>query len=397
MSAIRVILAKEFRESLRDRRSLMNALLWGPVFMPLMFFGQLFVIAKQSQEIWDKPPSIAVAGAEHAPTLVNFLKQRGAEIRLAPADPAQAVRGLAEDVVLVIPADYPEQWRRGESAVVEVWHDTSRQRSNSRATRVKVLLNEYSRTIGSLRLRARGLDPGVALPVRIEEEDVAEGGRGTAMLAAFLPFVLMFSAFMGGFYLAVDTTAGERERQSLESLLVNPVPRWQIVLGKLAATVLFALAATLIGILAFAAVLALGERFALADVPGLELHVSGARWVTLGALLIPVVLLASAAETLVAAFSRTFREAQTYVQFLMFVPMVPFFIITFNPVKPRALDMLVPFWSQSVLIDRLFRGEALDPLYLALSGGATVLAAAALAAAVVWIYRGEKLLFASGD
>ena len=393
MNAFRVVLDKEVRESLRDRRSLLNALLWGPVFMPVMFFGQLYFVAKQSREIWQAPPSVAVAGAEHAPTLVRFLQQRGAEIRPAPVDPAAAIRDLTEDVVLVIPAAYGEQWQRGEAAAVELWYDASRRRSDSRQARVTMMLSEYSRTIGALRLRARGLDPNVAVPVKVEDHDVAEGGRGTAILAAFLPFVLMFSAFMGGFYLAVDTTAGERERQSLESLLVNPVPRWQIVLGKLAATVLFALAATVIGIVAFAVVLALGERLALADVPGLELHVSGERWLTLGALLVPVVLLAAALETLVAAFSRTFREAQTYVQFLMLVPMGPFLVITFNPVRPQALDMLVPFWSQSVLIDRLFRGETLEPLHLLLSGGVSVVAAALVVAAVVRMYRGERLLF----
>lgn len=395
MNAFRIVLDKEVRENLRDRRSLLNALLWGPVFMPVMFFGQLFVTAKQSQEIWDRPPSLAVAGAEHAPTLIDFLKRHGAEIRVAPADAAHAVRSLAEDVVLVIPAAYPDQWRRGEPATVELWHDASRRKSSSREQRIHVLLNEYSRTIGSLRLRARGLDPGVASPVMVQGQDVAEGGRGAAILAALLPFVLMFSAFMGGFYLAVDTTAGERERQSLESLLINPVPRWQIVAGKLAATALFALAATLIGIAAFAVALGVGERFALADVPGLELQVSGARWLTLGFLLVPVVVLASAAQTLVAAFSKTFREAQTYVQFLMFVPMVPFFIISFNPVKPTLQDMLIPFWGQSVLIDRLFRGEALELVFIAVSGLTTVAAAAVLAAIVVRLYSGEKLLFSS--
>jgi sodium transport system permease protein len=393
MNAFGVILAKECRENLRDRRSVMNALLWGPVFLPLLFFVQLYFISRQSQEVWEQPPSLAVAGAQHAPGLVGFLRQRGAEIREAPADPAAAVRDLSEDVVLVIPAEFPDQWRAGEPALVEVWHDSSRRRSESRAARIRLMLEEYSRTLGALRLRARGLDPAVAVPVRAAEKDVAVGGRGAAALAAFLPFVLMFSAFMGGFYLAVDTTAGERERQSLEPLLANPAPRGQIVLGKLAATALFALAATVIGITAFATVLALGDRFALLDVPGLELQVSTARWLALGAMLVPVVLLASAAQTLVAAYSKTFREAQTWVQFLMFVPMVPFFVITFNPVRPQPGDMLVPFWSQSVLIDRLFRGEALDPLLVSVSAGATVLAAALVAALVVRMYRGEKLLF----
>lgn len=142
MNAFRVVLDKEVRESLRDRRSLMNALLWGPVFMPVLMFGQLFVAAKQNREIWQQPPSIAVAGAERAPTLVGFLEQRGATIRPFAADPSRAVREMAEDVVLVIPPGYAGQWARGEPATVEVWHDASRRRSASRASRVRLLLND---------------------------------------------------------------------------------------------------------------------------------------------------------------------------------------------------------------------------------------------------------------
>lgn len=386
---------KECRENLRDRRSVINALVYGPLLMPVMFLGQMAVMSKQQQEIWDVPPSITVSGAEHAPQLVAFLKREGAQIRPAPADAARSVRDQEEDMVLVIPKAFPGQWRGGEPAAVELVYDASRRRSDSRQRRVRSMLEQYSRTIGGLRLMVRGIDPAVGRPLDIEGRDVSEGGMGSAVVASFLPFVLMFSAFLGGFYLAVDTTAGERERQSLEPLLANPVSRLQVVAGKLAATVSFALAATLISIAAFALCLVAATRYATGDALGLQFEVSLARWFALAGLLVPVVLLASSAQTLVAAFSKTFREAQTYVQFLMFLPMIPCFVVLYNPVKPQLYDMLIPFWSQTVLIDRLLRGELLDPLLPLTSFVASSLAAALVIALIVRLYRGEKLLFAS--
>ena len=394
---IREVFLKECRENLRDRRSVTNALVWGPLLMPVMFLGQIVVMAKQARDVWEAPPTIAVSGAEHAPNLVAFLQREGAQIKPGPADPEASVREQKEDVVLVIADVFPDQWRKGEPAALDLVYDASRRRSDSRQRRIRVMLEQYARTIGGLRLVVRGVDPQLARPIAVQERDVSEGGLSGGMIASFLPFVLMFSAFLGGFYLAVDTTAGERERQSLEPLLVNPVPRWQVVFGKLGATVAFSLAATVIGIVAFALCLYGAIEYAPLDALGLEFAVSPLRWLALAVLLLPVVLLASAAQTLVAAFSRTFREAQTYVQFLMFVPMVPCFIVMFNPVRPQLSDMLIPFWSQTVLIDRVLRGETVEPLMALVGAGATTAAALLVAAVVIALYRGERLLFSSAS
>ncbi|HUR41709.1 MAG TPA: ABC transporter permease [Verrucomicrobiae bacterium] len=394
MKGLVAIFIKECRENLRDRRSVTNALVWGPLLMPVMFLGQMMVVAKQARDVWEDPPSIAVFGAEYAPNLVAYLRREGAEIREAPEDATRAVRDQVEDAVMIVSSTFPEQWQQGEPAVVELVYDASRRRSESRHRRVRSLLEGYSRTVGNLRLIARGVEPGVMRPVQVVERDVSEGGIGGAVIASFLPFVLMFSAFLGGFYLAVDTTAGERERQSLEPLLANPVSRLAVVLGKLGATIAFSLAATLIGIVAFALCLLAAAKYAPLEAIGLHIGVPWHRWLALAALLLPVVMLASAAQTLVAAFSRTFREAQTYVQFLMFVPMVPCFIVLFNPVKPALLDMAIPFWSQTVLIDRLLRGEAVEPALALAAAGATTVAAMLVTLLVVKLYRGERLLFA---
>jgi sodium transport system permease protein len=255
------------------------------------------------------------------------------------------------------------------------------------------MVEDHARTVGLLRLMARGLDPAIALPAGVNAKDVGEGGRTGAMLSALLPFLLMFAAFMGGFYLAVDTTAGERERQSLEPLLVNPASRLQLMLGKFGATVAFSLAASTLGIAAFAFGLVAFRKLATLEVLGLDLAVDARVWLSVLVLLVPVTMLASSIQMLVAAFSRTFREAQTYVQVLMFVPMIPCFIVVFNPVRPALHDMAIPFWSQVLLISRLFRGQEVEGSLMLAAGAATIAAAALVGAAVVQLYRGERLLF----
>jgi sodium transport system permease protein len=397
MNGAWLVFLKECRENLRDRRSVANALVYGPLLMPLLFSGQLVVMALQAQEVWEKPPTIAVAGAEYAPNLVAYLQREGAMVVTAPADPIRSVREQEHDAVLVISDTFPELWHRAEPAPVELVYDVSRRRSEARQRRVRLMLEQYSRGVGALRLMLRGIDPRVSQPVVVQERDVSERGVSGAVIAAFMPFVLMFSAFLGGFYLAVDTTAGERERQSLEPLLVNPVSRLEIVLGKLAATIAFALAATVIGIVAFAVCLVATMEYAPLESLGLEFEVTWWRWLVLVGLLLPVVLLASAAQTLVAAFSKTFREAQTYVQLLMLAPMVPCFMVLLNPTKPELGDMAIPFWSQTVLIDRVLRGEAIEVSFAFASASATALIAALVVALIVWLYRGERLLFSSSS
>lgn len=388
----RTVFLKECRENLRDRRSVLNALVWGPLLMPAMFLGQMAAMAQQAKEGWEAP-ALAVAGAEYAPNLVAFLKGEGVQVQPSAGNPQREVREQRENAVLVIADTYPEAWRSGRPAPVELVYDASRRKSDLRARRIRGLLDQYSHTAGSLRLLVRGLDPAVAQPLAVQDRDVSEGGAGGAVIASFLPFVLMFSAFLGGFYLAVDTTAGERERQSLEPLLANPTSRLELVLGKLAATVAFSAAATAVGIVAFAVCLLAAMRWASLDALGLDLSVAWDRWLLLAGLLLPVTLLASALQTLVAAFSRSFREAQTWVQFLMFVPMVPCFVVMFNPVRPELRDMLIPFWGQTVLIDRVLRGEALDAVQVLVAGGATAALAALVVGVIVALYKGERLLF----
>lgn len=392
MRGIGVVFGKEFKESLRDRRSLMSALVMGPLLGPIMFAVMLGVIFNMEQERAEKPLEVPVVGAEHAPNLVQWLKQEGVRIEPAPADPEAVVRDNDEPMVLIIPEAFGAQLTNGEPAIVTVIQDRSRRDNQTLVSRLENHLQRYGRTIGALRLQARGINPAISQAVVVRSKDLSTPESRGALILGMLPYFLMFAVFMGGMYLAIDTTAGERERKSLEPLLLNPVRRSHIMLGKLGATVLMALVSLGLSIFAFS--IAMGF-LPLAEL-GMALTLDASTCLYLFLILAPIALLAGALETIIAAFSKSFREAQTYVSFVFFLPIIPTLALFLVPVQAKLWMMLIPIFSQSLVIEKLLRGELPQPLFVAVSIIATLIAGAVLAAIAAGLYHRERLAFSEG-
>ena len=203
---------KELRESFRDRRVLLNALLLGPLIGPVMFLVILRLAVAHEVEQAEKSLPLVVIGSEHAPALISILKQADVEI-LPPVDnPEVAIRTQQRDLILRIPADYPEDWRAGRPAQVEIFYDSSRRETMSQVQRLRNALNGYSQLQSSMRIIARGISPAVLHPIAIADRDQATPQSRGAMMFAMLPYFLVLTAFMGGMFLAIDATAGERCR-----------------------------------------------------------------------------------------------------------------------------------------------------------------------------------------
>jgi sodium transport system permease protein len=385
-----VVLAKEARENLRDRRTLGSALLFGPLMFPAMLVIVLTAVGGRISGDLEKVLEVPVVGAEHAPGLVGHLRQQSVKVLPAPADPAQAVLKREARVVLVIAEGYGEDWRAGRPARVELHFDGANDRAQTSLRRLRTLLEQYGAGIGAQRLAARGIDAGITRALTVEEHDAAGVDRLLSALIAMFPYGLIFAAFLGGMYLAIDSTSGERERQTLEPLLLNPVSRAQLVLGKLAATVLFSTASLALCVAAMAAGLTLVPQMP----GGLELSLPPAKAALIFAVALPVVLLASASQMLIAAFTRTYREAQTWVQLFLLLPMVPSLMQMVSPLEPSPAVLATPVLGQSVLITLVGRGLPVDAWQFALSWGGTLAAGALFALAVVWFYRREKLFSA---
>jgi sodium transport system permease protein len=385
--AVLVVFLKEVRENLRDRRTLVSALLTGPLLGPVSLVLLLNASLDRELDKADQPLPVPVIGAQYAPNLVDALRAGGIDPQPPIADPERAVREQDADVVLRIAPGYGEAWRKGQPVQVELIFDSSQRDAGGSVERVGKLVEGYARAQGAMRLVARGLSPGTAWPVLAARRDQATAQARAALMFSILPYFFVFTAFMGGMYLAIDLTAGERERQSLEPLFANPVPRWQILAGKLAAIGAFATVSLLVSLLAFAVV----GRFVPAEKLGMELDLGPRFAARVLLLMLPLVALLGALQSLVAAFAKSYREAQTYLSLLLLVPAVPSMLLATLPIKAQPWMYAVPLLGQHLGIVRLLRGEALGgrPLGLCLAG---TLAAAVLAVlATARVYRSERL------
>jgi sodium transport system permease protein len=378
MSPFVVVLRKEVVDNARDRRSLSAALLFpllGPLSLALMFVMLQDVRERAST------PRVPVVGRAHAPALVAALERSGAVVVDAPADPVQAVRAGDVDVVVVLPDTFAEALRSGRTVGIEVLANTTRQASQVTARRVGSVLEHWGSIVGSSRLLARGVDPGLVEPLRVSVHDVGTADAGAMMVLAALPMFLLMGCFLGSTYIAIDVTAGERERGSLEALLMNPVRARDLVLAKLAAASLFGAASTVVTTAGFV----VATRVIPFQDVDIDLHLPVLRAAGFVALLLPVVVLGAAVLVFVGTLSRSFKTAQAAISVVTLLPMVPAVLFSVFPQQPTAALVTVPMVGHSLLVDRLLRGEAPSALHVALA------TAGALGASVVFVVATARL------
>jgi sodium transport system permease protein len=381
------VFKKEVTENLRDRRTLLTTFVFGPLFGPVLFAAMAGVGISLATERAEKPLELPVVNAELAPNFVNWLSQQGVVIKPAPADPEAAIRRRDFDTILRISPEYPKQWQAGNSADIEVLFDPSRQTAAQAISRTQALLGAYGRQIGVMRLLARGISPEAINPVQVRQTDLSTPQSRSALVLATLPYLLFFTVFMGGMSLAIDVTAGERERQSLEPLLANPVARGQIMFGKVCAAAAFSMASLLLTLLLFA----LSFRLVPLEQLGMKIALDGQAVLLMLLMLMPLCFLASAAQTALAAFAKSFREAQTQVSLLMMVPALPALFMAINPIKPKLWYYTIPFFGQNFLIDNVVRGEAVEWMHVAISVACSILGAILMMLIAARMYKRESL------
>jgi sodium transport system permease protein len=388
MSAWWTVLRKELLDAFRDRRMVFTALVIMPLAVPLLIAGMSSIGMKRQEEKLAGVLELPVIGREHAPNLVAWLGTYDVRVVDPPADPDESVRRQEHEVVLRIDPRFGEDWRAGQPAGVELIFDSSRPlQSGSTIGRLRGLLAGYSQQVGTLRLIARGIHPSVGQPLRIGERDVATPESRFDLAQQMLPYLLLLLAFVGGMQLAIDATAGERERQSLEPLLATPASREAIIGGKILATATFTLLSVVMTLVMY--------RIAFALLPAGQVDASLA--VSFGALgrlllvILPVVLLGATVLTALAAFARSYREAQGYLPMLIFLPMLPTMYLMVAPVKTQAWMLAVPFLGQNQLILRILRGESIGPGEWALNLGAGLVLVAAAWWLAARLYHREQL------
>ena len=387
LTALLTVTRKEWRDFARDRRTFFLSLLVAPLLYPLIFLGIGKLSQMRAETQLEKNLDVAVVGLERAPNLARYLASYGIDTHPAPADIEARIRAQQEDLALAIDAGFADNWRAGKPAKVDIITDTTRRNADVMVARVSKVLESYGNGVGAMRLLVRGVNPGVATPLHVGVRDMATAeAKSSQFMSMLLPMILTIFAFIGGAHLAMDTTAGERERQSLEPLLATPASRAALVGGKMLAAALLGMASMLLILVAFKLSATLASDMAK------QMDVS---FLAMGKLLLtlaPLVLIGTALITALAAGAKSMKEAQSHIMWLMMLPMLPAYGLMAYPLKDTAMwQYAVPFLSQNQLIQKITRGEVASlgqwGLYLASSLGL----AAALWALAVWRYKQEKL------
>ncbi|MGS0727683.1 ABC transporter permease, partial [Shewanella sp. 0m-11] len=345
---------KELIDAARDKRSVMAGLYYA-IGAPLLMCGMFFLLIGQLTSPEDL--NIKMTNAQGAPDLVKFLSSRGI---------SQGDNEDTKDIQLIISDDYAANMAKGLSAEVTLVADASNEKLQISIRRLEKSLQEYSGEMGSLRLIARGIDPRVMQPIKLNVEDEATPDSKAGMILGLATMTMIYAVFISGMNLAIDTSAGERERNSLALLLSHPVSTWEIVIAKIIAVTIFAMVGLVLTLIV--------SKFAYAFVPWQELGFAvslNSNFIVMMIIVgLPVAIMAACLQLFVSFMAKSFKEAQSYITIVLMVPMMLAMAASYN-IAPETIQWL-PVSGQLQALIEFIKGRELPMMQLAVSSALTL-------------------------
>ena len=352
LSRVWAVFHKELVDAMRDRRTMLVVLasrvLMGPVLLLLLSSLISTLEAKAELRV------VMVANIEHAPSLKNFIERQTWQVKVAPPDYEQQLRdSKLGDPVVVVPQDFEAVLVRGDVPEIELVSDSANKQSESGVRSVIQLLNQFSQERAVLSLALRGVSIALLSPIKVQERDLASNQIRAAQFTGMLAFIILLSVVSGALNAALDTTAGERERGSLEPLLMNPVPPWALAVGKWGAVATVSMLIAVLSCLSF-----LPGQWLLRSDSLQAMFQFGVREAALFvAVLLPFAAASSALLMAVAIRCKSFKEAQANSAVVMLlVSMLPL-VALFNQTGEEAWHLWVPALAQNILMMRVLKGE----------------------------------------
>jgi sodium transport system permease protein len=384
------VFKKEVLDNLRDRRTLIT-IAASVIITPLILIGFMWFaessVNKETDPVTAKAFNMPVIGAQYAPNLINWLEQNNINILEAPSDPEAVIKSGEQRVVMVIKDNFADAFNKGKTAPVLLIHDGSKSNLEQLGLRtVKNALNNYSQQVGNMRLQVRGISPEVTRALNVNISDISTPESRNAKLVILVPYIVIMFIMVGGMYLAIDTTAGEREKGSLESLLTLPVSRNNVLLAKLLATAFFSALTFLLVLIG----LSLSMKYA--PVESITLIIDASKLIHIFISCLPFVFVASSILILLASFTKSYKEAQSYLSFIMMVPTLPLMMLGVISPEASLSNMWAPSLSQALIIIETLKGDTIPMHLTALSMGSSLAIAALLSYAAIKLYQRERIL-----
>lgn len=381
MKAMLTIFRKEIKDALRDRRTLMTALLSSLLGVPLMLF--IFSTVLSQVESQEEKRTVLAVGIEYAPQLENFILRQGYQIKAAPVDYEAKSRSKELDQpVLLVPQDFEKKLMTGDKAILEVAYDSNNRQAEFGLRPLKRLLEAFTQETTLMGLTMRGISTELLQRIEVRERRLQKPEERKASITEMLPMMVLMAIIIGGMYAAIDTTAGERERGSLEPLMMNPVSGWQLAIGKWGAVAAVGMGVVVLTIFSFFPsqwlikndTLRAEFQFGIKDAIGFLM------------VLLPLAASMAALQIAIALDCKSYKEAQVRNQIVtMFIPFVSLIPILF-PGREPAWFKWVPVLAQNQMMNQVLKGETLHPLTVGMA-----LATCVLITVICLMYIAQKM------
>lgn len=352
MKEMLAIYWKEISDAMRDRRTLMMVMFSSLLSVPFLLFIFSTVMSQVESQAVDR--SVIAVNMQDAPSLENYMARQGYVVKAAPANYEEQSRNkeLAKPV-LIVPAHFEDDLAALKKVGLEIAYDTSNRSAEMGLSPLRKLLNGFVQEKAALDLLMRGIAPELLQNVEIKEKHLTRADERKVTITGMLPMFLIMAIVMGGMFAAIDTTAGERERGSLEPLMMNPVSGWQLAMGKTAAVATVTLLIVLLTVASFFPAQSLIANDALRA----EFQFGLKDAVAFLMILIPLAAALSAIQVALSLTCKTFKEAQVRNQIIsLVVTFMPMFFIL-NPGKEPAWLGWVPVMAQTQMMNQILKGE----------------------------------------
>ena len=384
---ILTVLKKELRDHLRDRRTAMMIFVSSIAVGPLVLIGMSYFISSIEEKAEKK--EVFVQNVMYSPQLANFFARQDFTIKEPKPDFRALIGQGKHDAVLVIPKDFAEKFVTGRAEVELVYDDTRQDASGQSIGILRRLITAFNREVSTQRLIARGVSPNLLRAVEVQDTNMGTPAQRAAMLLFIIPWLTLIVGITGCMAVAIDMTAGERERGSLEPLLMNPIPRSGLIIGKWLAVACYGMGIVLLLLAGFAATLTFYPLPKIASVVSL----SAAQYLGFAVMLLPFTPAIGSLQMLIATFGRSFKEAQTYVSYLYtavsFVPI----IAMFAQLKDATWQLFVPMLGQMMVLTRILRGEHLEAIHFLIPLGVCAIITIFSIVMLTRLMGQEKIIF----
>ncbi len=387
LNTILTVAKKEFKDHLRDRRTTLMILLLSVAMGPIMLLGLGYFISTMEQKVEKR--ELFVLGAAHGPEVINFMLRQDITIKEPKPDYRDLIKQGKHDPVLVIPADFSAKFLTGDARVELVYDDTRQDAGNASIRMLRNVMRGFNTEVGNQRLIARGVSSAVFRAVEVQDTNLGTAAQRAAGLLFIIPWITLIGCVTGCMSMAVDLAAGERERGSLEPLLMSPIAREALVLGKALAVSIYAIGIALITLLGFAMTLKFGNLPGIASV----ISLSGAQYLGFFVMILSFAPAMAVMQMLLATYGRNFKEGQTYATYaIQLVAILPVVAILAQ-VKDATWQLLVPVMAQLMVMTRILRGESVEAIHFLLPAAMNVAIFTIAVILISRLLRQEKIIF----